>query len=599
MLGLFGFSTPDLLALFSYFVGVTVLGLWMGKTVRNTTDFFVAGRRFGKLFSTLFSFGAGTHSDQAVGVVSKTYTSGMSGIWYQWLWMFCTPFYWWLGPLCRRCRAISTADYFEARYGRSVALLYVVVGSLIIMVSFGTMLVSAAAMIGAVTGNAIPAVWAIVGMTALMASYSVVGGFAAAVATDFVQGTLTILFSFMLLPVALYQLGGFSGLHRGVADTIARWRATDPGIRLPDAADMWKLAAPGEIGVYYVVLFAIGGLVSIVAQPHILPGYNVSRTEREAQFGGVAGNLVKRFCTIAWTLIGMCAFVMFSGMTRTDQIDQAYGMMARSILPQLAPGLLGVFTAAMLASIMSTSEVVMVTASALFTHNFYRPLIAPGRSDRHYLFVGRLASAGAVAGGVLVAFSLTGVIQGLEWFVHVSATMGVAFWVGLVWRRATAAGAWASTLAMFGVLLLTSQSWFVEWMRGLLAGDTWLAVHLGPYILLTPNAARIYLPTQILAYLVVGTATLVLVSRFTKAPPSEQIENFYAVLRTPVAPGEVIDRPFHLPAGMAPAPPNRLIRHPDWEIPRPTRRAVAGFIAIWGIVGAIILLVVLLVRIGA
>ena len=62
-----------------------------------------------------------------------------------------------------------------------------------------------------------------------------------------------------------------------------------------------------------------------------------------------------------------------------------------------------------------------------------------------------------VAGGILFAFSLDSVVQGLEVFWKISAMMGLAFWVGLFWRRATVAGAWAGTLVGFAVFLFTSS----------------------------------------------------------------------------------------------------------------------------------------------
>ena len=49
-------------------------------------------RRFGKWTLAMATFGTGTSSDQAVTVASKCYVSGASGIWYQWLFMFATPF---------------------------------------------------------------------------------------------------------------------------------------------------------------------------------------------------------------------------------------------------------------------------------------------------------------------------------------------------------------------------------------------------------------------------------------------------------------------------------------------------------------------------
>ena len=64
---------------------------------------------------TFFTFGTGTSADQAVTAVAKTYVSGASGIWYQWLNILVTPFYWILAPLFRRMRAVTSADYLYAR----------------------------------------------------------------------------------------------------------------------------------------------------------------------------------------------------------------------------------------------------------------------------------------------------------------------------------------------------------------------------------------------------------------------------------------------------------------------------------------------------
>ena len=77
----------DIAVLVLYFIVVAVLGVWTATRVKSMSD-FVMPRRFGKLMMIFFGFGAGTHSDQAVSVASKSYTNGVSGIWYQWLWLF-------------------------------------------------------------------------------------------------------------------------------------------------------------------------------------------------------------------------------------------------------------------------------------------------------------------------------------------------------------------------------------------------------------------------------------------------------------------------------------------------------------------------------
>ena len=63
-----------------------------------------------------------------------------------------------------------------------------------------------------------------------------------------------------------------------------------------------------------------------------------------------------------------------------------------------------------------------------------------------------------------------------------------------------------------------------------------------------------------------------------------RLERFYTCLRTPVRPGEPETEPFTLPDGIEPAPRRPLIRHADFEIPRPGAVAIIGFLATWVVV---------------
>lgn len=573
---MFGLSPVDLAMLVLYLVGITGLGLWMGHRIKSQADYFVGGRRFGKVLAIFTAFGAGTHSDQAVSVVSKTYASGMSGIWYQWLYLFATPFYWWINPVFRRCRALTTGDYFEARYGRGLATLYVIVGFASMAVTIGLMLKGSGAIIAATTGDAVNETRAILFVTAMLLIYGVFGGFSAAVVTDFVQGCLTIVFSFLLLPFAIYKLGGFDGLHAGVAAATGE-----------RASEMWSLVAPGEIGLFYIVMLIINGLVGFAPQPHVMPINNAVRTEREAQVGGVYGGFMKRLCTVAWTLLGMCAIAMYPQWTEAWQFDQAFGTMARDLLPQVMPGLIGVFLASLLAAVMAACDAFMITCAGLFTQNIYKPFLARDRSHGHYINVGRLTAALTVAAGVYLAITMESVVRGLEIFWEITPMMGVAFWAGLFWRRATTPAAWASTLLAYAVLFVCWQPSFADWA----------AVH-APY-LMHPSKPEIYLPMRMLACLVTGVATMILVSLVTRPEPADKLDRFYEVMRTPVQPDEVVEAPLTLPVGMLPAPQNKLINLPNWEIQKPGRRAIVGFLIAWIPVAALIGLVVVLVRIGA
>ncbi|MFW6353826.1 MAG: sodium:solute symporter family protein, partial [Verrucomicrobiota bacterium] len=291
MLGL-GFI--NLLVLFLYLVGVTALGVWSMRKVHDMGD-FIMPRRFGKWMLTMHAFGSGTHSDQAVSVASKSYTNGLSGIWYQWLYLFGTPFYWLMAPLLRRFRALTTADIFELRYGRSVAMLYAVISIAFMATSIGLMLKGSGAVIAGASGGVISAELSIVLMTVLFVGYGTAGGLGGAIVTDFIQGLLTIVFSFILLPSVLYAVGGLDGI---------RAQLEDP--------NMLSLVAPAEIGVFYITVIALNALVGIVTQPHILANCAAGKTEREGQFGFMVGSFTKRFCTVAWALTGLAGVVYFA-----------------------------------------------------------------------------------------------------------------------------------------------------------------------------------------------------------------------------------------------------------------------------------------------
>ena len=351
-----GLHVADLVVLVVYLLGITVLGVWMARRVRTIGDFFMP-RRFGKAMMVTHAFGTGTHSDQAVSVASKTFSNGLSGIWYQWLWLFATPFYWLIAPLMRRFRAITTADVFEARYGRSVAMLFAIVGMFQLMFNIGVMLKGSGAVVSGSTGGTVSADWAIAIMTVLFVAYGVAGGLGAAIITDFIQGILTVVFSFLLLPYVLAAVGGLPGLHKQI---------TRP--------EMFSLVAPAEIGLFYIVVIAFNALVGIVTQPHTMGNCAAGRTEMDGRVGFMGGNLIKRVCTIAWCLTGLAAVAYFAGQEIDG--DEVYGRIAADFLPKILPGMLGVFLASLLASVMSSCDSFMIASSGLFTENVYRPIVA-------------------------------------------------------------------------------------------------------------------------------------------------------------------------------------------------------------------------------
>lgn len=551
----------DWLVIVVYLAILAFIGIWSSKKIKTASSFFISERNFGKALMTFFTFGTGTNTDQAVTVVSKTHVSGASGIWYQWLWLFATPFYWLLAPLFRRMRAVTTADYLFVRYGQSVAILFALVGMAQMSVNIGVTLKASSALITSVTSGAISPAFAIFALTGLFVFYGVLGGLKAAIITDFIQGILTIVLSFLILPFALKAVGGLAGLRAAV---------DDPAV--------FSIVAPGEITLLYVVVIALNALVGWVTSPYTMAMCGAGKSEEDARIGLVSGMFLKRFCTIAWVLTGLCGIGIYAGQTVAP--DYVWGFLARDFLPNVAPGLIGLFVASMLAAVMSSCDCFMVSSAALFTENIYKPLIKPGQDEKHYILTGRISSVVVVISGIIIAFGVSGVVQGLEVFWKVHAMMGIAIWASFFWRKATAAGAWASTLSGFAAWAFTSKINLIGWDF-----NASIAPHLPDYML---HNVQLSLPWQMIFYLIVGLFMMVGVSLVTRPPDKEKLDRVYECLRTPVQKGEPEVEPLTLPESTKPAPRSVLFDHPDFEIMKPRLIDTMGFLVSWLGVGILI-----------
>ena len=482
-----GIHLIDIIVILVYLALMVFIGLWSSRSVKNTGDFFIGGRRFGKFMTMMFNFGTGTHSDQAVGVISKCYSVGLAGIWYQWLWLMVTPFYWLIAPILRRLRVVTTADYFKVRYNQSVATLYAIMAIIILMLNMGTMLLGSGRIIEAISDGKISFSVAVFGMTALFLVYGIAGGLVAAILTDFIQGILTIFLSFILLPFAIIRVGGFSGLHDKLSG---------------GASNLFSFIAPGDITVFFIFVTAVNAIIGWALQPQSILMAAACKTEMESRVGVCYGNFIKRFCTVSWAFIGLCCIALFPAL---ENPDHAFGLAARQLLPT---GLVGLLLASVLAAVQSSCDAFMVAASGIFTRNIYNVHFSKGKSDKHYLLVGRIASLIVVVGGIAFAFCLPGVIAALELFWKLPALMGIPFWLGIFWRRSNSTAVWSSFICAFLVFLALEMELFTGY--------------------------KVSLPWQMVCYLTAGFLGAVIGALVTKRQSAEQLDPFYENLMNPV-----------------------------------------------------------------
>lgn len=436
-----------------YFVSMLSIGLYQTRKVKSTGDFFAGGRTFNKFLMMMHALGTGTHADDPVAVVGASFKYGLAGIWYTFVYLFVTPFYWLIAPFFRRSRYLTTADFFEARFGTALGALYAIWGTLIFAVNMGTLLIGTGKIVSAASLGTVSPTWGIIGMTIAFLIYGTAGGLFATVFTEAVQGLLIVVMSLMLVPFGLAKVGGFAGLHASVNPS------------------MFRLTGLEELSIWWILAGSLMNLINIVAQPHTMEVCASGKTEFEGRVGFTYGNFVKRFCALGWALTGIIVAALVSkGVVGPIAREDAFGTAIRILLPG-GLGLIGLMFAAILAAQMSTLSAFMVAASALISRNVYKKHINPAADDAQMLRIARYAGFVIVLLGVIFALGVGQVADALMWFWTLAAFTGLFMWAGVLWRRTNATGAWASFAVMLLIWLYVGepgQAWsqyFAKWTK--------------------------------------------------------------------------------------------------------------------------------------
>ena len=470
---IWGLHAVDVLIVCAYIVVVLWLGKRASRRATNLDEFFLAGRKLGKIYQFFLNFGTSTHADQAVAVSREVYRQGIGGMWIQSLVLFLTPFYWFSTLLFRRVRLTTIGDFYAERFNsRFLAASYAIFSILISALIGGGIgyLVAAKTMV-AMTPKPIEQCtvaerqsivefeefrqleargtaaltpveqervqvlrdkekrgelrsfvsyvnegWFYLVYVTVVGIYTMMGGFRAAALTDAIQGTLIVVFSVMLAPVGLAHVGGLSGLHA----------------RVP--VHMFELFGSGtmtDYAWYTVLAMVLANLVSIIAVVSGMQTAGSATNEFAARIGMIGGMFMKRVLMLFWAFAGLLAVALYAG--KLHDPDLIWGVMTRDLL---WPGLVGLMLIGVLSASMSWLGASALSHSALFIRNLYRPWF-PDKSDAHYLMVSRIMVGVTLVGGIVVALVADNLLGLFQYIISVPAIFGASIWLGFIWRRVT------------------------------------------------------------------------------------------------------------------------------------------------------------------
>lgn len=401
-----------LLLLIVYSVGLIALGLWIGRRVKGTGDFFVAGRSLGPglIFATVLAANIGAGS--TVGAAGLGYRDGLSAWW--WVGsagLGSVVLAIWVGPTIRRLAAEhnlqTVGDFLEWRYGpqvRATIAILLWIGTLMILAG---QLIAVAWLLNVVVG--LPKwVGCLVGGV-VMTAYFTAGGLLSSAVVNLVQLVVLLAGFALAIPFALDSAGGWAALT--AADTPSSY---------------WDFWQGGGSGWIYLAILG----PSFVVSPGLLQKVYGARDDRAVRIGIGANALVLLAFAFVPVLLGMMAYVLHPVL---ESRDMALPALLMFNVPPLI-GSLGL--AALFSAEVSSADAILFMLSTSLSRDLYKRFVNPAAPDGQVLKVARLAALAGGALGVVFAILLESVINALTiFYTLLSVSLFVPVVAGLYTRR--------------------------------------------------------------------------------------------------------------------------------------------------------------------
>ena len=440
--------TATLMILVLYACALVAVGVLVGRLVRSSGDFFVAGRNLpaGMVFVTLLAANIGAGS--TVGATGLGYTYGLSA-------------WWWVGSaaigsilfgllvapkmhrLARAGGHLTVGDFLEARFDRGVRGMISLILWFAALAGLSGQLIAMAVVLQVAAG--VPKSWGCsIGGLILIAYYSS-GGLRSSIWVNLLELAVLLVGFTVALPFALSAAGGLQRLAAGAADPSG-----------------YGSLFGGPIFGWLIVL-----VPSFLISPGLIQKTYGARSDRAAR-RAVLWNAAALFL-FAWIppLLGMSVRALRPTLSNPDL---ALPTLMAELLPLWLGGLL---LGAVFAAEISTADAFLFMLSTSLSKDLYKSFVRPAASDARLLQVTRRTSVLAGLAGTALAILLPGVIAALTVFYSIlTVALLVPLLAGLYWMRPRSIHAKTAILAAVGTLIGTQFAW-----RGTPAGS-WLPVCL-------------------------------------------------------------------------------------------------------------------------
>ncbi|MBR5866887.1 MAG: sodium/proline symporter PutP [Spirochaetaceae bacterium] len=431
-----------IIAFVLYLSMMIIIGLFYAKKNSSSGDFFLGGRKVGPWMTALSAEASDMSGWLLMGLPGLAYLGGMKEAFWTALGLVIGTYLNWLivaKPL-RKCTiafgdSITIPEFLTNRFkdkGRILATISVIFIVLFFTIYTASGFVACAKLFNSVFGMNYH-VGLVIGLIVILA-YTIMGGYLAVCATDFVQGTLMFIALVIAGIVMTVVLGGPADAMAAVTAFGERAMSGEFG-----EAMKAKFLANQNYGPMAIVSALVWGL-GYFGMPHILVRFMGLRSNKDVA-------LSRRIATV-WVIIAL-AGALLVGSLGTVYLPQILSPVAAetvfsATIQKMFPAFIaGIFLCAILAAAMSTADSQLLVASSAFSRDIFKGLIKKDASEKQVLNMSRIAVLLIAAVAFVLALDETSSVFSLVSYAWAGfgATFGPLILLALFWRKATAKGA--------------------------------------------------------------------------------------------------------------------------------------------------------------
>ena len=421
----------DLVIIVLYMIGMLFVGVWFVKRIKNTGDYYVAGRTLGPFVLTATVCASIIGGSAMMGRAGIAYTTGFKAV------MTAIPYLigmFIFSAIAGRIQEVgftrninSIPELFNYRFNSTARC---ILAFMIVFTMMGTVAaqVTATATIIKMLGNEFGISYeaGALAATLIFIIYTAASGLFGVVYTDVLQFFMLIIFVYILIPFSsIRYLGGFSSF----------WQNLDKSYLVPHING----SILGDIVTY---------LVFTLAGAEMWQRAFAAKSKKAATQGMFWGT------SIYMVTIALVFFMGLAGRQILPDVVASYGSSDAVITGLALAGILSVM--------MSTADSYLLVSVQTFVHDLGKNFM-PEMTEKHEILMSRVMSVVLAMGALIIALYIKNAynVLMLPWSFYAAAA-GLPSLAALYWKKATSQG-----------IISAMTGGFVVCVGWKLAGNPW------------------------------------------------------------------------------------------------------------------------------